>query len=49
MIAAQLEEDPIRMADTLEYEVRPRIESWGRTMGALSETVAGEGEESLSS
>ena len=36
MIEAQTENDPIRLADTLEYEIRPRVESWGETMRALA-------------
>lgn len=39
MIHAQTEEDPIRIADTLEYEVGPRIEGWGRAMSTLADSL----------
>ncbi len=35
MIQAQTEEDPIRIADILEYEVAPRVAQWGATMRSL--------------
>lgn len=36
MLQAQAGEDPIQIADLLEYEIAPRIESWGTTMRALA-------------
>lgn len=36
MIQAQTEEDPVRIADTLEYEVAPRVAQWGEAMRALT-------------
>ena len=38
MLDAQTGEDPIRIADVLEYEISPRVERWGKSM---SELVAG--------
>ena len=35
MIEAQTREDLIRLADLLEYEIRPRIEGWGKLMRDL--------------
>jgi len=35
MLDAQTGEDPIRIADVLEYEIGPRIERWGKTMKDL--------------
>ncbi|MFK7898667.1 MAG: hypothetical protein AB8G23_22730 [Myxococcota bacterium] len=35
LVEAQSAEDPIRIADALEYEVAPRIEEWGTTMRKL--------------
>lgn len=32
MLEAQSGDDPIRIADLLEYEIAPRIEAWGRAM-----------------
>jgi len=40
MLDAQTEEDPIRIADLLEYEVAPRIEAWGKTMQSLARAQA---------
>lgn len=37
LMQAQTEEDPIRIADTLEYEVSPRILEWGTTMRTLGQ------------
>ena len=41
MIEAQTAQDPLGIADLLEYEVRDRIERWGRVMQAQAE-VAGD-------
>ena len=38
MLDAQTGEDPIRIADVLEYEISPRVERWGKSM---SDLVAG--------
>ena len=35
MIQAQTDEDPIRIADVLEYEVAPRVLEWGEMMGGF--------------
>lgn len=35
LLDAQTGEDPIRIADLLEYEVAPRIEGWGEAMRAI--------------
>lgn len=35
LVEAQSVEDPIRISDTLEYEVSPRIREWGTTMRKL--------------
>ena len=35
MIQAQTSEDPILIADLLEYEIAPRVAEWGRTMRVL--------------
>lgn len=32
MVQAQTDEDPIRIADILEYEVAPRVANWGAAM-----------------
>jgi len=40
MLDAQSGEDPIRIADVLEYEIAPRIESWGTAMKALCDGSA---------
>lgn len=40
MLDAQAGEDPIRIADVLEYEIAPRIESWGTAMKALCDGSA---------
>lgn len=42
MLEAQSAGDPIGIADLLEYEVAPRIESWGQTMRSLTGTKARE-------
>lgn len=36
MLEAQTGNDPIRIADALEYEIAPRITRWGETMTALA-------------
>jgi len=36
LVEAQGEEDPLRIADLLEYEIKTRIEQWGTVMRALS-------------
>lgn len=36
MLEAQTGNDPIRIADALEYEIAPRIARWGETMAALA-------------
>ncbi len=41
MIQAQTSEDPIQIADILEYEIAPRVVVWGQTMRALKEESAG--------
>ncbi len=35
MLDAQSGEDPIRIADVLEYEISPRVERWGNSMREL--------------
>jgi hypothetical protein len=40
MLDAQTGEDPIRLADALEYEIAPRIERWGDAMRSLGPTSA---------
>lgn len=40
MLDAQSGEDPIRIADLLEYEIAPRIEAWGRAMQSPLEASA---------
>ncbi|MEZ4330211.1 MAG: hypothetical protein R3F35_00515 [Myxococcota bacterium] len=35
MLDAQTGEDPILIADLLEYEIAPRVESWGKAMRAI--------------
>lgn len=40
MLDAQAGEDPIRIADVLEYEIAPRIESWGAAMKTLCDGSA---------
>lgn len=40
MLEAQSVEDPIRLADLLEYEIAPRIESWGEAMRNASRAQA---------
>lgn len=42
MIQAQTEEDPIRIADTLEYEIAPRVANWGTAMRSLAHGPIGE-------
>ena len=37
MIQAQTDEDPIRIADILEYEIAPRVAGWGEAMRLLKE------------
>ncbi len=37
LVAAQSVQDPIRIADTLEYEIAPRIVEWGTTMRNLKD------------
>lgn len=49
MIEAQTAADPVRIADILDYEIRPRIESWGETMRTLAASDGGEEEPSISS
>ncbi len=49
MIEAQTEEDPIRIADVLAYEIRPRIEGWGTLMQGLAEGLDGVGGGAVSS
>ena len=40
MLDAQSEEDPIRIADVLEYEISPRIDRWGKAMKDLVDRSA---------
>jgi hypothetical protein len=40
MLEAQTEEDLIRIADLLEYEIAPRIGQWGEAMARLSSPSA---------
>ena len=40
MLDAQTGEDPIRIADVLEYEIAPRIARWGETMRSHSAASA---------
>ena len=40
MIQAQTDEDPIRIADILEYEIAPRVDGWGASMRALKDDPA---------
>ena len=40
MLDAQSMEDPIRIADVLEYEISPRIARWGKAMKELVERSA---------
>lgn len=42
LIEAQSDEDPIRIGDLLEYEIAPRVESWGHCMRDLSQGPGGE-------
>lgn len=35
MLDAQTREDPILIADLLEYEIAPRVERWGKAMRAI--------------
>lgn len=35
MLDAQTGEDPVRIADLLEYEIAPRVEGWGSAMRAI--------------
>ena len=37
LLEAQSAEDPIRIGDLLEYEVAPRVESWGHCMRELAD------------
>lgn len=36
LFEAQSEEDPIRIADLLEYEITPRVAEWGAVMRAMA-------------
>ena len=50
LVEAQAQEDPLRIADLLEYEIKPRIENWGVVMRALAQPRdATQGEAPLSS
>lgn len=40
MLQAQTGEDPIQIADLLEYEIAPRIGAWGEAMRGLAATSA---------
>lgn len=40
MLEAQSGNDPIQIADLLEYEIAPRIEVWGQTMRSLASASA---------
>jgi len=40
MIQAQTSEDPIGIADILEYEIAPRVEQWGIAMRSLRDVSA---------
>lgn len=41
MIQAQTDEDPTQIADLLEYEIAPRVASWGDAMRALKDEPVG--------
>ncbi len=43
MVDAQTEQDPLGIADLLEYEIRDRIERWGEVLRACADSGDGEG------
>ena len=49
LVEAQSQEDPLRIADLLDYEIKPRIGNWSVVMRAQTSGEASEGETPLSS